>query len=150
MNTIVLGLFTGIHLLCLIAIFVILVMTIYKVLQEASVFNSTAASVVIAVCVSLLSISGMVRLFKPGNGIYVASDDSVNENVGLDFLLIPYIALGIAIIVVLLLKFIFDKSEKYSSQRLNKEYPQDIEKKHTSDRRAEVWKNTDEESRIRK
>lgn len=150
MNTIVLGL-EEITLLCLIAIFFILVMTIYKVIQEVSFFNSKSAMAVVSACVALLSIIGMVRLFTPGDGINVASGDSVNSNNdGLEFLLLPYVALGITIILALLLKFIFGVSEKYGSRKFSKEYPHDIEKKNSSERSAFVRKNTDEKSRIRK
>jgi membrane protease YdiL (CAAX protease family) len=137
-------------LLCLVAIFFILVITIYKVLQESSFFKSSAATAVIAICVSLLSVIGMIRFFVTDDTMYVVSNNSVDKHTNLDFILIPYVALGILIILMLLLKFIFKKSEKYGLHRFNKVYPQDIGKKHTSDRRAEVWKNTDEKSYIKK
>jgi hypothetical protein len=149
MNTIILA-FSGIHLLCLAAIFVILVITINKVLQETAFFKSAVASAVVAVCVSLLSIIGMVQLFAPGDGVNASSVDNLDKSSGFDFILLPYIALGIAIIVILLLKFILGKTDRYSSRRVNKEYPQYIEKEHSSESNNVAQKNDHEESRIRK
>jgi len=150
MNTLIVGL-TDFTLICLISIFFILVTTIYKVFQDVSFFNNKAASVLVSVCVALLSIIGMITLFTPGDGINAASDNSVNRsNDGLDFLLLPYIALGIVIIVALLLKFLFDTYEKYGLRRFNKKCHQDVEKRHASERNTVVWKNDDEESRIRR
>jgi len=149
MNTLILD-FTDFTLICLIAIFFILVVTIYKVFQDVSFFDNKAASVVVSVCMALLSIIGMIRLFTPGNGVYVSSEGNVNENTSLDSLLFPYVVLGIFIIVIFLLKFFFDTYEKYYLRRFNKKYRQDIEKKHTSERNTVVWKKADEESRIRK
>jgi|WetSurMetagenome_2_1015567.scaffolds.fasta_scaffold361482_2 hypothetical protein len=149
MCTIVLGI-SNITMLCLIAMFFIIVITIYKVLQKASFFGSGTLSALVAIAVSLLSVLGLIRFISPEAGVDDVSYNSVDKNTNLDFLLTPYIALGITIIIVLLLKFIFGASEKYGSVRFNKEYTSDAGKKHVSENKAKYWKNTDEESRIRK
>jgi len=149
MNMLMLAL-TDFTLICLIAIFFILVTTIYKVLEDVSFFDNKVVSALVSVCVTLLSIIGMIRLFTPGNSAYVFSEGNVNENTNLDFLLLPYIALGIAIILVFLLKFFFDIYEKYYLRRFNKKHHQDVERKRSTECNIVDWKRSNEERCIRK
>jgi len=147
MNTLILGL-TGFTSICLIAIFFILVIIIYQTLKNVSFSDNRGANFLISVCVTFLSIIGMLKFFTHRDSIEIASN--VNEDGVFNFLLLPYAVLGITIIIVLLLKFILGASEKYGSRRSNKEYTNDAGKKHVSENKAKSWKNTDEESRIRK
>ena len=89
MNTLIVG-FIDFTLICLISIFFILVTIIYKVFEEVSFFDNKAVSALVSVSVTLLSIIGMIKLFTPVNRINITADNNVNENTGLDFLLLPY------------------------------------------------------------
>lgn len=148
MYTIVLGL-TDITTLCLTAIFFILFATIYKVIQEIPFFNSQSMSALLAFAVSLLSIIGMMQLLVSGQKINTASDSSIDKNTGLDFLLVPYIALGIAVIVMMILKFLIKFSGKFSLKTFYKKYPKNITKR-TSNISTVVHKKDAKESHNRK
>jgi hypothetical protein len=133
-NKIFLGL-NEITLLCFIAIFFILVITIYTVVQKASFFKKTVGSALVAVCVSLLGIIGIVKLFTHDDKTNPASVSDVNKNTDLNFILFPYIVLGVTIVVIMLLKFIFfilGKSGNSDSQKFNNKYLQEVDKKHNS------------------
>jgi tellurite resistance protein TehA-like permease len=80
------------------AIWTILFVVILGVLKRACLFPRWARNV-LAVCASLLSVIGMSRIFSGGPG---RSDGAGRENL-LEFLLLPYAAMGIAMLLVLLL-----------------------------------------------
>jgi tellurite resistance protein TehA-like permease len=94
-----LGSLTGaVGLLAGAAIWAILFVVILGALKRASLFSGPATYVV-AACASLLSVIGMSRIFSGGPG---RSAGAGKENL-LEFLLLPYAAMGIAMLLVLLL-----------------------------------------------
>jgi ABC-type uncharacterized transport system permease subunit len=85
--------------LCGLPISVILFVTISTALKQASLFGRNAS--VVALCTTLLCMIGMSRTFLPA---HVTKDLSGRSNpMGVDFVLLPYATLGIAILLVLLL-----------------------------------------------
>ena len=92
---------TGIGLLVGVAIWAILFVVILEVLKKASPFSDWA-TYVIAVCVSLLSVIGMHRMLSGASSHSAGTD----EKDPFGFLLLPYAAMGIAMLLVLLLLFL--------------------------------------------
>ena len=92
------GLTGAVGLLVAAVISVILFVAILGVLKKAPLF-SCWARYVLAVCASLLSVIGMSRIFVGATG---RSGGAGRERL-LEFLLLPYTAMGIAILLVLLL-----------------------------------------------
>lgn len=91
----------NIETIVLVFIFVILLVVIFKPIKSA--FNlDTFPSCVLSVCVSALCIIGMSRSLKSSSGI----------------ILLPYAALGIAILLILLFSFI-SKHFKGANDRLS-------------------------------
>ena len=82
-------------------IWAILFVVILEVLKKASPFSDWA-TYVIAVCASLLSVIGMHRMLAGAPSHSAGSD----EKDPFGFLLLPYAALGIAMLIVLLLLFL--------------------------------------------
>jgi hypothetical protein len=150
MNTLILGFLKDVTTICLIAIFFILVMTIYKVLKDVSFFDNKVSSVMVSICIALLSIMGMIQLFIPSGEKTITADNNIHKNTWLVFLLLPYVAIGITIILALLLKFILGTCDKYRSTKFREKYHLDTGKKHSSEKETNVWKNNEEEFRIRK
>ena len=96
------------------AIFTILFVLINKALKQISIFQGPAA-VIAAICVSLLSVIGLSRFFVIAD---VACKTTENRrDITLDFILLPYTALALAIILVLLLLFVNRISRNH---RMNK------------------------------
>ena len=90
--------------LCLAAIFVILFEITVKTLKEVSFFQKKTA-VVVALCVSLLCIIGLYQSFFSINKTHGMSEKG-DKNWVLHFLLLPYTALALAILFLLLLLFV--------------------------------------------
>jgi ABC-type uncharacterized transport system permease subunit len=61
----------------------------------------------VAVCIALLCIIGMGRTFLPAEAAKDLSGQS--DPMGIDLVLLPYAAFGIAIMLVLLLLVLFDR-----------------------------------------
>jgi ABC-type uncharacterized transport system permease subunit len=64
-------------------------------------------AVMVAVCIALLCIIGMGRTFLPAEAAKDISGQS--DPMGIDLVLLPYTALGIAVMLVLLLLVLFDR-----------------------------------------
>jgi hypothetical protein len=86
-----------------VAVFAILFVTILKVLREAAFFKGRT-SVLIALCVALLCIVGLSEFVVP-NGLHGGPEPTVKTRGTLDYLLLPYVALAVAILVSHLLVF---------------------------------------------
>jgi hypothetical protein len=94
---------SAIFMLCAVPIFAILFVTISAALK-ASIF-SQGARVTIAICVALLCIVGLSRMFTvPERGVVAGQ----NADRGFDLLLLPYTALALAILFLLLLLMFFN------------------------------------------
>ncbi len=95
------------------AIFTILFVTIHRILKQMSIFQGP--TVIVAICVSLLSVMGLSRFFVTAD---VACKTAENRcDIALDFIFLPYTALALAIILVLLLSFVSRLSRNH---RMNK------------------------------
>ena len=110
-------------LLCLIAIFVLLFVIILKVLRQQSFFGKNTA-IVLSLCVSLLCIIGLSQLFVATEKVGEVSENSRKFSPDLDFILLFYAALAIALLLSPLLWFITkiflgDKHKK-KSKRLSR------------------------------
>jgi ABC-type uncharacterized transport system permease subunit len=85
--------------LCGLPVLVILFVAISTALKQAFLFGRNAS--VVALCTALLCMIGMSRTFLPADA---AKDISGRSGpMGVDFVLLPYAALGIAILLMLLL-----------------------------------------------
>ena len=83
------------------AIWAVLFVVILHVLKEASPFTGWTCYV-LAACVSLLSVIGMFRMLRgPGS-----PEQSARDRAPIGFILLPYAAMGIAMLAVLLLLFL--------------------------------------------
>jgi len=101
-------------------IFTIIFVIIHKTLKQMSIFQGPAA-VIVAICVSLLSVMGLSRFFVIAD---VACKTTENRHdITLDFILLPYTALAFAIILVLILSFVSRISKNHKMNKLRKDIP---------------------------
>ena len=103
-----------------VVIFTILFVMIRKILEQMSMFQGPTV-VIVAICVSLLSVIGLSRFFVIAD---VTCKTTANRrNIILDFIFLPYTALALAIILVLLLLFISKTSRNHKMNKLRKDIP---------------------------
>ena len=103
-----------------VVIFTILFVVIHKILKQMSIFQGPA-TVIVAICVSLLSVIGLSRFFVIAD---VACKTTENRHdITLNFILLPYTALAFAIILVLLLSFVSRISKNHKMNKLRKDIP---------------------------
>ncbi len=95
-------------------IFTIIFVIIHKTLKQMSIFQGPT-TVLVAICVSLLSVIGLSRFFVIADVACKATEN--RHDITLDFILLPYTALAFAIILVLLLLFVNRLSRNH---RMNK------------------------------
>ena len=101
-------------------IFTIIFVIIHKTLKQMSIFQSPT-TVLVAICVSLLSVIGLSRFFVITD---VACKTTANRHdITLDFILLPYTALAFAIILVLILSFVSRISKNHKMNKLRKDIP---------------------------
>ncbi len=101
-----------------VAIFTILFVIIHKTLKQMSIFQGPT-TVLVAICVSLLSVIGLSRFFVIAD---VACKTTENRHgITLDFILLPYTALALAIFLVLLLLFVNRISRNHRMSKSCKE-----------------------------
>ena len=84
-------------------IFAILVIPLFIAIQKMAIFNGKT-NIVMAICVCLLCIIGMLELLPSTQPAHMA--ESSKDYHKLDFLLLPYAALGITLLLIMLLAFI--------------------------------------------
>ena len=88
------------------AVFVLVFVVSHRSLKEMSFFGKNA-SLLVACCVALLSVVGVVRFFGSSEQSSAGSGGHLGETDGLlDFILLPYVVLPLAIVLVLLLSHI--------------------------------------------
>ncbi len=103
-----------------IVIFLILFVMIRKILKQMSIFQGPT-SLVMAVCVSLLSVIGLSRFFVTAD---MRCKTTANRcDITLDFIFLPYVALTLAMILVLLLLFVNRISRNHKMSKLRKDIP---------------------------
>ena len=136
-------------LLCVGAIWVIIFLTIWKVLKQTLFKGNTA--VIVALCVSLLSVISLSQLIAGGGGIQEVNNNEDRTGGILEFILIPYAALAVAILLLLLLRFIarLFRSEEVKRYSQETEHSQ-TEKRYPLNSSSEACKKIHEKSHIRK
>jgi len=97
-------------------IFVVLFVTTLKVLKQMSIFQGTTA-VIVAICVSLLSAIGLSRFFVITDATCKTAANRCD--ITLDFILLPYAALALSILLILLLWLISRISRNRRDHRAN-------------------------------
>ena len=85
-----------------IAIFVLVWVVVYRTFKEIQFFGSLASIATMATCVSLLSVIGMFHFLGAGVGPDSVSEKAGDQATNLDFILLPYAALGITIVLLAL------------------------------------------------
>ena len=85
-----------------IAIFVLVWVVVYRTFKEIQFFGSLASIATMATCVSLLSVMGMFHFLGAGVGPDSVSEKAGDQATNLDFILLPYAALGITIVLLAL------------------------------------------------
>ena len=85
-----------------IAIFVLVWVVVHRTFKEVPLFEGKATTATLATCVSLLSVMGMFHFLGAGVGPHSVSEKAGGEGTNLDFILLPYAALGIAIVLLAL------------------------------------------------
>ena len=104
-------------LLSVAAIFIVIFTVIHRVLKKTSLFKGFT-SVVVSICVSLLSFVGLSRLFVISD---VVSETSANRrDITFELILLPYSALIIAVILVALLLLVSNISKHKREKKLFK------------------------------
>jgi len=92
--------------LALCAIFIIMLVVVRKTIKDMSFFGDTSGWIV-AACVAALSVIGLLRFFgTPGQTTHAASEPR-EGNGALDFILLPYVALVICVLVLLAMRMIW-------------------------------------------
>jgi len=92
-------------LLIVIAVFILLLVFVFKSLRGVPFFRSKPVEAIVATCVSLLSVIGIFRFLGTGNETYNVSEKIGGDGTNLDFVLLPYAVLGI--IIILLFVYLF-------------------------------------------
>ncbi len=95
-------------LLCCVATFTILFVITLKILKQYSIFKGMTA-VILALCISLLSVIGLSRLFIVADVTYEAAENTYKIDFTIGIILLPYTALGLAILFVILFRFVIRK-----------------------------------------
>ena len=84
------------------AMFVIVFVCVRRAVKEMSFFGDAAGSAV-TFCVALLSILGLVRFFGPSETAATPTEAPGESGGLLDFVVLPYVALALTILLMLLL-----------------------------------------------
>jgi NADH:ubiquinone oxidoreductase subunit 5 (subunit L)/multisubunit Na+/H+ antiporter MnhA subunit len=95
-------------LLCCVATFTILFVITLKILKQYSIFKGMTA-VILALCISLLSVIGLSRSFIVTDVTCEAAENTYKIDFTIDIILLPYIAIGLAIFFAILFRFVVRK-----------------------------------------
>ena len=101
-------------------IFVLLFVIILNVLKQISIFRGTTA-VVVAICVSLLSVIGLSQFFLITEVSCETEENRHRFNFDLDFILLPYVALALSVLLMLLFRFVRTRSRNNKTDSSQKE-----------------------------
>lgn len=83
-----------------IAIFVLVWVVVHRILKEVPFFEGKATAAIVTTCVSLLSVMGMFHFLGAGVGPHSVSEKAGGQGTNLDFVLLPYALLGVAIVLL--------------------------------------------------
>lgn len=103
-----------------IVIFLILFVMIRKILKQMSMFQGPTV-VIVAICVSLLSVIGLSRFFVIADVTCKATAN--RRDITLDFIFLPYTALALTIVLGLLFWFVNRISRNHKMNKLRKDIP---------------------------
>ncbi|MHC4680124.1 MAG: hypothetical protein ACYTEK_15665 [Planctomycetota bacterium] len=103
----------------LIAVFLIVLAVTFEALKQMSMFGQRTTFMV-AVCVSLLSILGLARFTTVSQVASQTTHDGHGLHVNLDFILLPYAALALAVILTLLLRWIAGRFREQQTKKPEK------------------------------
>lgn len=138
-------------LLCVGAIWAIIFLTVWKVLKQMSLFKGRTAAAILALCVSLLCTVGLHQCFFVTDGTYEAAGNSEKIGVNLNFILLPYTVLALAILLLVLLRSI---AKLFSSEKVKKSSEEtkrgQTERRYPFERASEGCEKSHEKSHIRK
>jgi phosphotransferase system glucose/maltose/N-acetylglucosamine-specific IIC component len=109
---------TPLVVLCAVPVFVILFVIILRTLRQMPLFDENNP-VVLAVCVTLLCIIGLHHVFVQPAGTEAATADDAHRS--LDFLLLPYTAMAMAMLLALCLLLLDKMVRSQASARLRTE-----------------------------
>lgn len=84
------------------AMFVIVFVCVRKTVKEMSFFGD-AVGLAVTFCVALLSILGLVRFFGPSDIVAAPAGEAGDSGGLIDVVLLPYVALALTILLMLLL-----------------------------------------------
>jgi hypothetical protein len=102
MQTILLAMNDSLLLVVGIPAFLIVWTMVYEAFKEMPLFYSRVSKVTLATCVALLSIIGIFHYGVPGFGTADGSGDSDTRGRTVHFILLPYAALGLAMVLIAL------------------------------------------------
>lgn len=100
----------------LMAVFLIVFVTTYHVLKKMRLYESPG-SFVLAGCVALLSVLGMLQFTAAPPPVFPQPKPTVGHNIYIEFILMPYVALAVAIVLMTLLAWIFRRFQGGHSRR---------------------------------
>lgn len=135
--------------LVLAAIFILLFAVIHRVLKEVSFFKGNTA-VVVALCVSLLSVIGLCRFLLPASKGWELAEKSRRFGIGLDFILLPYAALGLTLLLMSLLLFLNKIFRKRGRKRYYREFYRGAERAYPLERKGKSFERSNDETHIRR
>lgn len=124
-------------LLALGAMFMLVLTCVHKAIRKMALFGDVAGWVV-AVCVALLSIVGLVRFFAIPDQRAGAGAEPTETGSWVDFILLPYIVLPIALLLVLLFSAVDRVRHRWVSRHLH-----DGTRSHRTVCRSTVSKGSD-------
>ena len=110
-----------------VVIFVLLLVITHKILKQMSIFRGTK-TVIVAICVSLLSIIGLSRLFVITNANFSTTPNRCD--ITLDVIFLPYTALALTVILVLILLFI---NRTFRNHKMDRTYREILQRKTQND-----------------
>jgi len=129
------------------AIFVLLFATTLEVLRKMSFFNR-ASVVVVALCVSLLSVIGLWRFLLPSGEGRELPGNGGGSGTGFDLILLPYASLAIAILVMSLLLFLSRIFRKRSKKKHYRKFYRGVERSYRLEDMDKPVERNDEERHI--
>lgn len=100
-----------------ITMFALLWVIIFKTVEKIPFLAGKLVGATVATCVSLLSVIGMLRFLGARDGTYNSAHETGGDSSNVNCILLPYAALGIAILLLALYLFVSrllgrDKSRK--------------------------------------
>lgn len=119
MNQAFLLLFQDFTTIVWLSVFAVLLTVVYEVLKKMQLFETTG-NCVLAVCIALLSVLGLLR-FTTASSSSPGTQSDAAHHVSVDFILLPYAALALAIILIMLWTPLYDRFRKHHRKERSKD-----------------------------